>query len=291
MILTVTLNPALDLTYHVDTVVPGATHRVSRVDERAGGKGINVARVLHALGEPVLATGLLGGYVGDQVRQLLDDTELPADFTTIEGHTRRTVVAADGRDATGFWEPGPQVSAAEWDAFCEHFARLCAQAQVVVCSGSLPAGLPDDSYAQLIGVAKVAGAATVLDTSGPALAAGLAAGPDVVKPNALELSDLVATVPAGTAVVASHGPDGLHAVTPQGSWRARPPQPIDGNPTGAGDACVAALANGIHRHTPWPWRLRDAVALSAAAVAAPVAGSFDPDLYQQLRPLVTVEEC
>ena len=326
MILTVTLNPAIDITYHVDALTPGATHRVSRVDERLGGKGVNVASVLQQLGEAVTLTGLLH--------------EGPPHFTPIAAHPRRTVVVTDGRDATGFWEPGPVVSAAEWATFTEDFARLAAAARVVVFSGSLPSGLPDHAYASLIRLSLSAGCLTILDTSGPALAHGFAAGPDIVKPNATELPHLIARSPSpatppggadspggansagrttppggtslaagaspagstpagvistraalgrgesGTVVVESHGAEGLRAL----GWRARPPRHIEGNPTGAGDACVAALARGLLHGTPWPELLREAVALSAAAVASPIAGHVDLELYAAIKPEVKVEE-
>lgn len=280
MILTVTLNPAVDVTYRVPALRAGDTHRVSAVTRQAGGKGVNVARVLHALGVPVVATGLAGAG--------FDLDGLPAEFVTTAAPARHTLVVTDGRDATGFWEPGGPVTAPEWSAFRDRYAALAAAASVVVLSGSLPAGLPERAYADLVDAARRAGADTILDTSGPALALGAAARPDVVKPNRTELADLGSVDPA-TAVVASHGPEGLHARTPAGAYHARPPHPVPGNPTGAGDACVAALARGLAAGTPWPDLLADAVALSAAAVGSPVAGGFDPDLYQRLRPAVTVE--
>ncbi len=295
MILTVTANPALDVTYRVATLVPHGTHRVSAVAERAGGKGLNVARVLHTLGVPVLATGLLGGATGSRVKTLLSGGPAGS-FVPIGGETRRTVAVADDGDATGFWEPGPVVSAAEWAAFLRHFRSLAGAADVVVLSGSLPPGAPADGYATLI---ELSGPArTILDTSGEALRHGLAAGPDVAKPNAAELAavlggscDPVAARALGPrAVVVSHGPDGLVAATAAGTWRSRPPYAVAGNPTGAGDACVAALARGLAAGTPWPQLLSDAVALSAAAVAAPVAGAVDLDLYRRIQHDVTTEE-
>ncbi|WP_323189373.1 PfkB family carbohydrate kinase [Kitasatospora sp. NBC_00240] len=149
--------------------------------------------------------------------------------------------------------------------------------------------------------AAAAGAVTVLDTSGPPLLAALGAGPHVVKPNAAELAAVTgqtdtAVAAAGLralgarAVVASSGPDGLHAITADGSWQARPPALLSGNPTGAGDACVAALAAGLATGAPWPEVLREAVALSAAAVPCPVAGDFDAEIYRRLRTTVPVEE-
>ncbi|MEV6495492.1 PfkB family carbohydrate kinase, partial [Actinoplanes sp. NPDC051633] len=132
MILTVTLNPALDLTYEVDALVPHATHRVTAVTERPGGKGLNVAAVLHALGESVLTTGLLGGATGDKVADLLARDGIPSSFRPIAADTRRTVAVADGSDATGFWEPGPAVTAGEWRDFVAHFRGLVPMASVAV---------------------------------------------------------------------------------------------------------------------------------------------------------------
>ncbi|WP_328475949.1 1-phosphofructokinase family hexose kinase [Actinoplanes sp. NBC_00393] len=289
MIITVTLNPALDLTYTVGELVRHGTHRVETMAERPGGKGLNVAAVLHLLGEPVVATGLLGGVTGTRIRGLLGEAGISAEFTPIAGETRRTVAVVDATDATGFWEPGPQVSGPEWAAFADRFRALIAPGDVVTLSGSLPPGIPEDGYAHLIRIAAEAGAATVLDTSGPALRHGLAAGPDLAKPNTAELADLAPGDTRGArAVVVSHGPGGLHAQTPDGAWQATPPQQLTGNPTGAGDACVAALARGLRDRTPWPQLLADAVALSAAAVVAPVAGTADLDTYARLRPAVTV---
>ncbi|MEV4616706.1 1-phosphofructokinase family hexose kinase [Kitasatospora sp. NPDC049258] len=303
MILTVTLNAALDVTYFVDRLTPRTSHRVHAVHERAGGKGVNVARVLAAFGQPATVTGLAGGPTGAVLRRELTAAGLRHELVPIAADSRRTVtvVSREDGDATVFNPVGPVVQPAEWQAFTAHYTELVREAEVVVLAGSLPPGLPADAYGQLVALAGVAGAATVLDTSGPALRAALAAGPDVIKPNAAELAavtggrDLAAAAAelrsAGAlAVVASDGPDGLHAVTPQGSWRATPPERLAGNPTGAGDACVAALAAGLAAGTSWPEILREAVALSAAAVPCPVAGDFDADTYHRLRSTVPVEE-
>ncbi|MBO0871352.1 MAG: hexose kinase, partial [Micromonosporaceae bacterium] len=271
--LTVTLNAALDVTYHVPALDPGATHRVSTMDERAGGKGVNVARILHALGEPVLATGLVGGGTGATIRTMLGD--LPHSFVDIAAESRRTVVVNDGTAATGFWEPGPLVTPGEWQAFVAHYGRLLRDCRIAVLSGSLPPGVPADAYATLVSLARAARVPTVLDSSGEALRLGVAANPSVVKPNAHELAEVTGlAVGSGTgaadtvevavdrvraaadamrgagstAVVASLGTRGLLATTVDGTWYAQPAQPLLGNPTGAGDAAVAALARGLaHR--------------------------------------------
>lgn len=303
MILTVTLNAALDVTYAVDALVPHSSHRVAADRQRAGGKGINVSRVLTALEQPTVVTGFSGGPTGALIRAELREAGLYDELVTVGGDSRRTitVVSREDGDATVFNEAGPPIEPIEWEVFKARYARLLRDAEVVVLSGSLPPGLPSTAYAQLIRLAAKAGAATVLDTSGPALRAALRAGPDVVKPNAAELAAVTSRqdIPTASAelrtmgaraVVASSGPVGLLAVTPHGIWRATPPERLAGNPTGAGDACVAALAAGLAAGAPWPGIVRDAVALSAAAVVAPVAGDFDGHTYHRLRSDVAVEE-
>ena len=141
MILTVTLNLALDVTYEVPALTPHSTHRVRTVRHRAGGKGVNVARVLGTLGQEAVATGLCGGPTGALVVQELQSSSVPHDFTRISGDTRRVVTITDS-DATVFAEPGPAVLAEEWEHFQEHFSALAVHAEVVVLSGSLPQGFP-----------------------------------------------------------------------------------------------------------------------------------------------------
>ncbi|MEV4545931.1 1-phosphofructokinase family hexose kinase [Micromonospora echinaurantiaca] len=297
MIVTVTLNPALDITHTVASLVPHSSHRVTDVAAQAGGKGVNVARVLHALGLPTVAVAFRGGRTGAAVAADLDRHGIAHRLVDTAGESRRTFTVVDrgSGDATVFNEAGPAVSGAEWQALREQVHRLLAGASVLVLSGSLPPGLPDTAYAQLAGAAARAGVPVILDAAGPPLRAGVAAGPDVVKPNATELAEATglpdplaaaeALRAAGArAVVASLGPAGLLAVTPDGTFRAEPPAPLAGNPTGAGDSVVAAIAAGIHTGTSWPHRLADAVALSAATVTAPRAGQFDADTYHRLAP-------
>lgn len=298
MILTVTLNAALDVTYRVPALRVGASHRADDGATRAGGKGLNVARVLHALGHETMVTGLVGGETGAAIRADVLRSGLREALFDMAGPSRRTVTILSTSDgtATAVNEPGPGVSISDWADFVGGYHALAARASVVVLSGSLPRRLPEDAYAQLV---RATSTPTILDTSGAPLLAGLAARPDVVKPNADELAEatgLADPVAAARvlrergagAVVASLGADGLVAVTGDGVWRARPPEPVHGNPTGAGDACVAALAAGTG--TPWPERLAEAVAVSAAAVAGALAGDIDLDTYRRLRPAVTVEE-
>lgn len=305
MILTVTLNTALDVTYRVPRLLPHASHRVAAVTERPGGKGINVARVLTALGHEVTATGFAGGPVGAVVRELLAHSPGVADaLLPCTGPTRRTMAVVDeaSGDTTQFNEPGPLITAAEWSLFLDRYEGLLRSgARAVALCGSLPPGVPVGAYAVLVRAARAAGIPVLLDTSGEALRRGVAARPEIIKPNAAELAELTGSrepLPAtrdarrrgAHAVVTSLGPDGLLAATPEGTWRAAPPRALTGNPTGAGDSAVAGLLSALVEGLDWPERLARAVALSAATVAAPVAGEFDPGVYDEVRRAVSVRD-
>ncbi|TQS30724.1 1-phosphofructokinase family hexose kinase [Microbispora sp. KK1-11] len=305
MILTVTLNAALDVTYGVDDVDWDGVNRVRGVHRRAGGKGVNVARVLTALGHEVLAAGLAGGPTGDAVLADLAAAGVPTAFTPIAGETRTTLAVRAARRTTLFNEPGPVVTPEELSRFLDAYERALGGAAAVVISGSLPRGLPADLYATLAAVAARHDVPAVVDADGAPLRHAPAGRPAVLKPNAEELARAVRP-DAGEApdiatgarllrdegagsVVVSLGADGVLAATPEGTWRARMPYRVEGNPTGAGDALVAGLALGLVEGTPWPERLRRAAALGAAAVAAPVAGDFDPGVYRRVHPAITVE--
>ncbi len=307
MILVVALNPALDVTHHVAGADWGGVNRPVAVQARAGGKGLNVARTLCALGQAVTLTGLAGGRTGEALVDGLTGTGISVELTPIAGETRRTFVVADSvnEQTALFSEPGPAVSAAEYERFFVAYEKALTSGAAVVLSGSLPPGVPEDVYAAMVTAAAAAGVPAILDASGSALAHGAAAGPAMVKPNLAELEaatgralrtpgrtdtpDLGAVEDAAsalagprTSVVVSLGPEGLLAVGPDGTWHARPPGHVPGNPTGAGDAVVAGLADSLVRGQDWPATLRHAAALGSATAAAPVAGSFGWADYERL---------
>jgi tagatose 6-phosphate kinase len=315
VIVVVCLNPALDVTHHVGAVDWGGVNRPSAVRARPGGKGLNVARTLHALGVDVLVLGLAGGVTGDGVEAALRELGVPAALTPVAGETRRTFTVVDDSVAdhgvTAFHEAGPEAGEEEFAGFRRGYEQALEAAAAVVLSGSLPPGLEAGTYATLIETAAAAGVPAVLDTHGEALRRGAAAGPAIVKPNLAELAALAgrplspgmdratdrATVEAAAgeldgaeAVVITLGPDGLLAATGDGCWRARPPAATAGNATGAGDAVAAALAHGLVLGRPWDERLRHAAALGAATAAAPVAGEFRHQDYLGALSAVAVEE-
>ncbi len=294
MIGTVTPNPALDVTYELVGLDRGGDNRVARVVTRAGGKGVNTAAVLVCLGDPVTALGPLGGQTGGELRRQLELTGIYPRFTTIAGDTRRTVAIVEtaGGATTMLNEPGPALSALEWAELRAEVARLAAEVSVLTMSGSLPTGVGVDAYAELVGAARERSEClVVVDTSGPALPAAATARPDLMKPNAAELAAVYPGVTPGDrprrlleagagAVAVSSGRDGLRLVTTELDLTARLPEPLTGNPTGAGDAVVAAFAHELAAHGRQSLTdpvladraARYAVAVSAASVLAPVAG-------------------
>jgi tagatose 6-phosphate kinase len=298
VILCLSASPALDLTYRVEGLRVGGTNRVREVSERPGGKAINVARLLHALGTAVHVLTTAGGDTG--VGLIAGLTERGISHTAVPSTvpTRRTTTVVD--EASGAVTVlSERAALRDWAGFVAQAEPLIATADVVVISGSPPDDVPVDGFAQLVTAARSLGRPVVLDTSGPALAAALSAGPTVIKPNADELRELCREADPvtaaesvaehwGTCVVASLGPDGLMAATPQAAWRARPPRVLAGNATGAGDAVVAGLARGLSLGTAWPSLLADCVALGSAAVLAPCAGELDQLDYQRAATGVTV---
>ncbi|MCU1645989.1 MAG: carbohydrate kinase [Nocardia sp.] len=296
MILTVTLNPAYDLTYRLDRFEYGAVQRVPVLIQRVGGKGINVSRVLNELGNSSVATGFADdAFAVEAARELL------VDFVTALPRVRRTVVLseADGT-TTGLWEPGAEVADPEraMTDLRRRIGELLPAARGVVISGSLPGGLRPDFPAELARLAIAAGIPVICDVDGAALHAAVQVPGVVLMPNTDELLALTGVSPrtsaevvavaqplleAGVgAIIATRGRAGMVAVTAPGAWSACSPEAVTGNPTGAGDAAAAAVISGLAAGIGWPALLADAVATSAAAVARPVAGEIDHELRDRL---------
>ncbi|MEC3956899.1 hexose kinase [Nocardia sp. CDC153] len=304
MILTVTMNPAYDMTYRLERLERGRAHRVLSVEQRLGGKGINVTRVLRQLGSSTCATGF-----ADHTFAAAAADEFPADFVPALPWVRRTVVVSESRDgtATGLWEPGAYIHELHAvDRLRDRIQFLLPELRGLVISGSLPGGVDDNVPADLARIAVAAGVPTVCDVDGPALKLAAAVAGIVLMPNQDELERLTGVVAerpeavltatrplldAGVrAVIATRGAAGMVAVTATGAWSAELREPLAGNPTGAGDAATAAVIRALaaDREPDWPAVLTDAVATSAAAVVIPVAGEIDLTLRDRLTPTVRV---
>jgi 1-phosphofructokinase family hexose kinase len=193
VILTVTLNAAIDRTLAVPNFRLGHRHRAVESRTVAGGKGINVARALGLLGRPVIATGFVGGPTGNRVAEQLRQEAILTDFTRIAGDTRINLAVIDptSGEQTEINERGPAVSPEEVERFVERLDYLARGASICVLAGTLPPGAPDDLYARLVANLREHGVTVVIDAEGEPMLAGLRAGASVVTPNEREAEELV----------------------------------------------------------------------------------------------------
>lgn len=298
MIITVTPNPALDVTVMLDTLRRGAVHRAHGSARRAGGKGVNVARVLTEQGIDATAALTVGGTIGDAVRTELEAAGVPSLLVPATSETRMTIALVDG-ETTNVNEAGADPGDAAWDALHERIGALMTDGDVLVVSGSLPAGTDPQSVLRLLRLAHERGVPAIADMPGELLGEAIAAGATHVKPNRDEL--LAATgiaEPAeaaralaarGVTVLASLDVEGMLLIGDDSHVGGALAQPLEGNTTGAGDAAVAALAAALSLGERDPAAIvRRCVLWSAAAVLHPLAGSIgDPS---PLEPLIRIRE-
>jgi 1-phosphofructokinase len=308
MIATVTLNPAIDKSLIVCSFAVGKTNRgeVARLD--AGGKGINVAKALRRLGSPVCALGLVGSSNGRFTLDALSTEGIVADFVRVPGETRVNLKIHDPEKGTEteLNEPGFHVAAEHLQELQRKVAAHAPHCEVMVFSGSLPPAAPPEIFAVLIRVAKAHGARCFLDTAGPALRLGLAAGPYMVKPNRAEVEDLLtrtlstrrelveaarALVTRGCEqVVISLGAEGAVGVAGKEALYARPPAVKVRSSVGAGDTMVAIMAHAAVTGMQFRQAFRMAVAASAATVAMEGTKVADLAAIEELIPQVTLED-
>jgi tagatose 6-phosphate kinase len=284
VIVTVTLNPALHVGYQANRVSRGGANPVRRVTYRAGGRGLAVARVLHTFGHDVVAAGLAGGGAGEVIRAELARAGVATQFTWITGESRRVLEVADESDGTvtTFSEPAPYITTEELGRLAADYRSLMADATAAVLCGSLPDGLPAETYGSLASYAAEAGVPVVLDAPGSALRHAVSRRPALVIPGT-EADDPAALVAAGARAVAILSGTGVRAITGEGEWSAE----LAGQRTVAAtrDAMVAGFVPGIALSWSWPDTLAHAVALAASSDRA---GNVDLEAYERLLPRVSV---
>jgi len=299
MILTVSLNPAVDKTCELVSLQPGRVNRFTRSSTVAGGKGINVTKVLRQFHMPVMAAGFLGGSGGRLIEAAMEKLGVECHFTKIKGETRTNVnvLAADGT-VTELLEPGPMISQKELGDFRKQFLGCLERCEMVVLSGSVPEGVPVDIYAQLTEECHRAGRRVCLDTSGELLRKGIVAGPDVIKPNRVELEalagrplthreELVAEsqklISQGVGkVVVSLGAEGLLYVEAERDFFQMARKVTVVNTVGCGDTVVASLCMSELEGEEPGILLQKAAALAAANAASWENGKVDLELYLEL---------
>lgn len=310
MLLTVTLNTAIDKLYTVEKLVPGEVTRVQTVSATPGGKGLNVSKVAALAGSEVCAMGFVGGHNGEWLLQLLEEANpaIRQNFTKTAAETRTCINIRDNSilQHTEFLEPGAPVTQEEYERFLADYTAALEEAGAVSISGSMPKGVPMECYATLIELAKAKGVPVLLDTSGELLKRGAAACPTLMKPNTDELAQLLGEPVSGeeqvlaalkelTArgvkyAVASLGSKGALAVGPEGAFRAIPPTIEPVNTVGCGDSMLAGLALMLLRGLSLEEGLRVATALGSGNALSPKTGDFKQEDYDRLYPLVKIEK-
>jgi 1-phosphofructokinase/tagatose 6-phosphate kinase len=311
MILTVTLNAAIDRTVAVPNFRLGHRHRAVESRTVAGGKGINVARALNRLGRPVIATGFAGGPTGLRVLEQLRDEAVLTDFTRIAGETRINMAVIDptSGEQTEINERGPAVSPEEVESFVSRLGYLADGAKLCVIAGTLPPGAGADLYARLVKDLGERGVPVVLDAEGEAMLGGLRAGAAVVTPNEREAEELVGQefsdrhdlvhglselIRLGAGEAAITRPEGCVAALGEGSERRFlevRTEPLDAVSTvGSGDAFVAGYAAARYDGRPADECLAYGVACGAESTQHFGAGMVDRGQVERLLGEVHVQD-
>ena len=311
MILTVSLNVAIDRSVMVPNLTLGRRHRSVESTTAAGGKGVNVARALTSLGSPVIATGFIGGLNGEQFVRQLEQERIMADFTPIAEETRFNLALVEPAtgEQTEINERGPLIGEAEAEAFVERLDYLARGTSICVLAGSLPPGLDEDFYARLIGVLRERGVEVVLDADGAPMAEGMKAGPAIITPNRTEAEELVgrefettAEVVEAVSELVEAGPESAVITLPDGciasgEWsdsatvlRASIESLEPRSRGGSGDAFVAGYVTGRHRGLDTRGCLSLGVACGAESTQHFGAGIIDPYEVERLASEVVLEE-
>lgn len=306
-IMTVTLNPAVDKTYTAQSVIVGHVNRMRTAMNIAGGKGVNVAKILRQYGCEVAATGYLGGYTGSFIEEELESRGVECHFIHVAGETRCNMnILADDGYVTEILEPGPVIAKEEQEAFMERYERLLPACALVVLSGSVARGICEDIYEKLILKAAEMSVPVYLDSSGECLRLGMRAKPQLIKPNWKELEYIVghkirdreqiiesaellrqAGIPR---VLVSMGSKGLLSITGRGVLHARVPGIDPVNTVGCGDSVVASYAMSYVAGETEERAIVRACAVSAANATTAESASIPLETAEDLMNKIILEK-
>lgn len=306
MILTVTLNAAIDKRYVVEEYKPGQVNRVKECAYTPGGKGLNVSKPASIAGAEVVATGFVGGYSGKYIEAALQPFGIQSEFYHLEAESRSCINIWDEKNQqqTEFLEPGFTVSEEEFQGFLEKFRQLVKKASVVTMSGSAPKGVPVDCYKRMVEICKEESRKVILDTSGAFLEQGISALPTMIKPNQDEikmltgktcdsLDDIIDAATklhkTGIEIVAvSLGGDGCIVACKDGIYRGIVPRIDAVNTVGCGDSMISGFALGLAENLSIEETIRKASAISAASAMREETGIFRMEDMERILPQVQV---
>ncbi len=308
MIATITLNPSLDRLITVQGLVVDETNRWTSLRRYAGGTGINVSRAIREMGDRTTAYGFIGGPGGRTVEILLDEEGVPFSFTPIEHETRTNFIITDTttHQQTRIDAPGPHISKKEFERFHRKMREIRPKPDLIVAGGSVPPGVPTNTYCEIIMEAKDFGVRTILDSAGIWLEEGLKAKPYLIKSNIHEAEQLFKTeLPTEEAIikaalnlvemcteiaVITRGKDGIIAATKDRIFKAVPLPVKVRSAVGAGDCTIAGLALKLSHNEPVLEACRLAVAMGTAAVLTPGTELCHRADVERLLPQINVSE-
>ncbi|MBM7551575.1 1-phosphofructokinase family hexose kinase [Thalassobacillus pellis] len=308
MITTVTLNAAIDKTYWLDNLTVGTANRVKKAATEAGGKGVNVAKVLSTLGNDVTVTGLIGGSDGRLIIERLKEFPVNQQWSEISQNSRTclNIIDESGKVETEILENGPAVSEKEWKRFISHLKEIANESSLVLFSGSLPSGLPADSYKTLVEELQAKGIFCGVDTSGEPLKKCLEIEPEIIKPNKKELEDFcgrkldnLEDVIAEAKLIhqkgvkyvfVTLGKEGAIAVGDTGIYQAIIPEIKSVNSVGSGDATFAGIGGVLQDSDDIELALLNGMAAGIANALQTKAGRVNRQDYLDLQQKISVKK-
>lgn len=308
MIVTVTLNPAVDEEYLVSNFRLGRWFRAEAINRSPGGKGINVSLMLKQLGYESIAMGFLGGFSGEYIREKLRRAGIITNFVHLREETRTNIFIVDriGKVETGISEAGPYVDERSLNRFKRDYQRVLSMASMVLLAGSLPPGVPQDIYAELISMAKARGVMTFVETSGAPFKYALEAAPFFAKvdhrfmselegiyftslDNMIKILERIASMGVDYAVISYKGYGDVF-LTPQGLFLAEiPVRELEGSSFGAGDALMAGMLLAFLERMPVEEAIRFAMACAWEDMRHIEKGISSREAVEELVPRVSVE--
>lgn len=305
--ITVTLNPSIDRRYNIKNFVRGKVFRADDFQYTPGGKGLNVAKVIKTLNEPVIATGFLGGKSGSYIEEKLDEMNIMHDFVSIDGETRSCLaIISDDSSQTEILESGPLISQTDMQRFYKLYKELIRQDEIICISGSMPRNIEVETYKNLIEIASREGKKILLDTSGEALRKGMEARPYLIKPNKEELENLIGNVISTeediikgvspmikegiNIVVVSLGKEGCLVFNDNYMYRVETPKVKAVNPVGSGDAMIAGFAVSLKRNYEFENMLKLAAACGTANALEEETGKIDINNINRLIEDIVIEK-
>lgn len=308
MILSISANPSVDISYEIDSLEIDDVNRVDKLTKDAGGKGIHVSFVLNQLGNKVINSGFVGGKLGEFIEESLDKRQIESRFEKISAETRNCIAILHQDNQTEILEKGPLVTKEEEERFLNNLDNISKGCDIINISGSLPQGLDSSFYLKIIKYAKEKGKFVSVDTSGKSLNDVIKADikPDLIKPNETEIKDVVnkdiekiedvkgvllqEPFKSIKYVILSRGKDGALVKINQKIYRARVPKIEAINPVGSGDSSLAGAISAIENGDSDIELIKKSMTCGLLNALNSEIAKIDMDLFEEYYKKIKVEE-